>query len=232
MKVLVAEDNETVLQDFCDILDREGYKTLRAKDGNRALEIYREQSPDFICLDIMMEGLSGFDVCREIRKTDPKVPIIFISSKSETVSKVAGLEVGADDYIVKPFDIHEVTARIRAITRRCLAATPAGDTDKPFYLAELKVMPRELRAERDGKTIELSLRDVKILRLFSENKGKLVDRNLLLDHCWGAHIMPESRTVDWHISQLRKRIEADPANPRLIKTVIGAGYKFDPSPKT
>ncbi len=230
MKVLVAEDNEEMLQNLCDILEREGYKPLRAKNGELALEMYAAQSPDFICLDIMMEKLSGLDVCREIRKKNAKVPIVFITSKTETVTKVAGLEVGADDYIVKPFDIHEVTARIRAITRRCMAAAPQTDADEAFSLGDLKVMPRELRAERGGKTIELSLRDVKILRLFFENKGKLINRDTLLDHCWGAHIMPESRTVDWHISQLRKKIEADPANPKFIRTIHGAGYKYDDSP--
>jgi two-component system, OmpR family, alkaline phosphatase synthesis response regulator PhoP len=227
MKVLVAEDNERILQDFCDILEREGFKTLRAKDGKRALELYSESSPDFICLDILMEGLTGFDVCREIRKTNTMVPIVFISSKSETSHKVAGLEIGADDYIVKPFDVIEVTARIRAITRRCLSAAPENDKDKPFMFADAKVMPRELRLEKGDRTAELSLREVKLLRLFADNDGKLVDRNMLLDHCWGTHIMPESRTVDWHIAQLRKKVEADPANPRLIKTIHGAGYKFD-----
>jgi DNA-binding response OmpR family regulator len=177
----------------------------------------------------MMPDLSGYDVCREIRKTDAKTPIVFISSRSETADKVAGLEVGADDYIVKPFDVLEVVARVRAITRRCIAAKAAPETkaDEVFWLGDLKVMPRELRAERSGKIVELSLRDIKILRLFHDNEGKVVDRNALLDHCWGAHIMPESRTVDWHISQLRKKIEKDPANPQLIKTLHGIGYKYE-----
>ncbi len=229
MKVLVAENNPQILQQLCDILDKEGYGTVPAVNGAAALEAYRQQSPDFICLDIMMPDLSGYDVCREIRKADAKTPVIFISSKSETADKVAGLEVGADDYIVKPFDVLEVVARIRAITRRCMAekVSPATKEGQVFWLGELKVMPRELRADQSGKIVELSLRDIKILRLFHDNKGKVVDRNALLDHCWGAHIMPESRTVDWHISQLRKKIEKDPANPQIIKTLHGVGYKFE-----
>jgi len=232
MKVLVAENNPQMLQQLCDILDKEGYVTLPAADGAEALQIYRRQSPDFVCLDIMMPDPSGYDVCREIRKTDAKTPVIFISAKSETADKVTGLEVGADDYIVKPFDVLEVVARIRAITRRCMAVktSPENTEGQIFWLNGLKVMPRELRAEQAGKIIELSLRDIKILRLFHDNKGKVVDRNALLDHCWGAHIMPESRTVDWHISQLRKKIEKDPANPQFIKTLHGVGYKFEEMP--
>lgn len=229
MKVLVAENNPQVLQQLCDILDKEGYSTLPASSGSAALQAYSQHSPDFVCLDIMMPDLSGYDVCREIRKTDIKTPVVFISAKSETADKVAGLEVGADDYIVKPFDVMEVIARIRAITRRCIATKTSTETkeDQVFWLSDLKVMPRELRAEQAGKIIELSLRDIKILRLFHDNKGKVVDRNALLDHCWGIHIMPESRTVDWHISQLRKKIEKDPTNPQLIKTLHGVGYKFE-----
>ena len=232
MKVLVAENNPQMLQQLCDILDKEGYSTVTAVNGTEALLAYRKHTPDFICLDIMMPDLTGYDVCREIRKTDTKSPIIFISSKAETADKVVGLEVGADDYIVKPFDILEVIARIRAITRRCLAAgTSAATTeDQPFWMGGLKVMPRELRVELSGKTIELSLRDLKILRLFHDNKGRVIDRNALLDHCWGTHIMPESRTVDWHISQLRKKIEKDPANPQIIKTLHGIGYKYEDVP--
>ena len=229
MKVLVAENNPQMLQQLCEILDKEGYTTVSAAGGTEALRAYRQQSPDFICLDIMMPDLSGYDACREIRKTDTKTPIIFISSKAETADKVTGLEVGADDYIVKPFDVLEVIARIRAVTRRCMEAKPASGAveDQPFWLGGLKVMPRELRADQSGKVVELSLRDLKILRLFHDNKGKVIDRNALLDHCWGAHIMPESRTVDWHISQLRKKIEKDPANPQLIKTLHGVGYKYE-----
>src|ERR1700745_369600 len=120
MKVLVAENNPQVLQQLCDILDKEGYSTLPASSGSAALQAYSQHSPDFVCLDIVMPDLSGYDVCKEIRKTDMKTPVVFISAKSETADKVVGLDVGADDYIVNPFDVLEVIARIRAITRRCI----------------------------------------------------------------------------------------------------------------
>ena len=231
MKVLVAENNPQMLKQLCDILDHEGYSILSAPSGTEALKIYSGQTPDFICLDIMMPDLNGYDVCREIRKTDAKTPIIFISSKSKTADKVIGLEVGADDYIIKPFDTAEVVARIRAITRRCIVSKEnvqgSGAGDKPFWLKDLKVIPSELRAEKASKTIELSLRDIKVLKLFHDNKGKAFDRDTLLDHCWGTEVLPESRIVDWHISQLRRKIEADPAHPQYIKTIHRVGYKFE-----
>ena len=229
MKVLIVENNHELLQQLYEILDKEGYHPIKAEDGTQALEIYRRELPDFICLDILMPGMSGYDVCKEIRRTDTKTPIIFISSKSQTIDKVLGLEVGADDYIVKPFDVIEVIARIRAVARRCLSSKQKvdHDGDQPFMIGTIQIIPNELRAKKGDRTIDLSLRDIKILRLFFDNKGKLIDRNTLLDHCWGIHIMPESRTVDWHISQLRKKIEDDPAQPILIKTLHGAGYKYE-----
>lgn len=233
MKVLVADNNPQILKQLCDILDHEGYSIFSAPSGNEALKLYSDRKPDFICLDIMMPDLNGYDVCKEIRKSDTKTPIIFISAKSKTVDKVIGLEVGADDYIIKPFDTPEVIARIRAITRRCIVSkekeSPPGERaeDKVFYLRDLKVIPSELRAEKDGKKIELSLRDIKVLKLFHDNKGKAFDRDTLLDRCWGANVMPESRIVDWHISQLRRKIETDPSHPQYIKTVHRVGYKFE-----
>jgi DNA-binding response OmpR family regulator len=229
MKVLVAENNPVMLKQLRDILDNEGYQILSATNGTDALKFYHAESPEFVCLDIMMEDLSGYDVCKEIRKKDIKTPIIFISAKSRAADKVIGLEMGADDYIVKPFDVTEVMARIRAITRRCIVSkgTSEAPEDQPFWLKDLKVTPRDLHAERDGKVIELNLRDIKVLRLFHDNKGKAFDRNTLLDRCWGTEIVPESRIVDWHISQLRRKIEKDPAHPEYIKTIHRVGYKFE-----
>ena len=229
MKVLVVDDNPQMLQQLSDLLEKEGYKTIRANNGREALDAYKKEAPDFICIDIMMPEMTGYEVCKEIRKNDMNTPVVFISAKSDTVDKVLGLELGADDYIVKPYDIHEVTARIRTITRRCKAKAAPEKQGEEFQFADVKIFPNQLRAEREGKPIELSMREVKIIRLFYQHKGNVIDRDILLDHCWGAHIMPESRTVDWHISQLRKKIEKDPLKPTLIKTVHGAGYKFEDS---
>ncbi len=229
MKVLIAEDEENILRGLADILEAEGYQTLLAADGREALELFRTERPDFVCLDIMMPKMNGYDVCREIRRSNKEVPVIFISAKSEEVDKVLGLELGADDYILKPFGVKEVVARIRAVTRRYLLAREKDETqqEQSFTMHDLTVLPNELRARRGSQTIELSLRDVRILRHLYRNKGKAVGRDALFNACWGRNYLPSSRTLDQHISKLRKRIEIDARNPVIVRTVHGFGYRFD-----
>lgn len=228
MKILVVEDNTRTRKGLLEILANEGYDTCAAANGREALSVFAKETPDAVCLDIMMPDLSGYDVCREIRKTNGRVPILFISAKSEEVDKVLGLELGADDYISKPFGVKEVVARIRAVTRRCLAERPPAATPASFAMADLKVVPAELRVYRGKKGIEVSLRDMRILQLLYDNRGRVLDRNTLFDVCWGMNYMPNSRSLDQHISQLRKRIELDPADPRIIRTVHNAGYRYEP----
>jgi two-component system, OmpR family, alkaline phosphatase synthesis response regulator PhoP len=227
MKILIAEDDAQILAGLADIFQREGYDTIATTNGTEALERFDQDTPDVVCLDIMMPGLNGYDVCTAIRKQNPHVPILFISAKSEEIDRVVGLELGADDFIVKPFGVREVVARIRAVTRRYLRQTTPETQDDAFTMADLTIYPAQLRAYRGEETIELSLRDVKILTLLRQHTGEVVDRHMLLDACWGTHIMPDSRTVDQHISQLRKRIEIDPKQPVIIRTVHGAGYRYD-----
>jgi len=226
MRVLVAEDDEHTRNGLVEILEAEGYQAITARDGKEAVELFEKERPDFVCLDIMMPGASGYDVCRRIRAVDAGVPLIFISAKSEEIDKVLGLELGADDFIVKPFGVKEVVARIRAITRRCLSREP-DPSAAPFRLGDLEVFPAELRARRGDETIELSLRETKLLELFSKNPGKVLDRNTIFNACWGQNYLPSSRTLDQHISKLRKRIEPDPKNPKIIHTVHGAGYRYE-----
>ena len=227
MRVLVAEDDPNIRAGLVEVLQREGYEALPAADGAQALALYRSQSPDFLCLDIMMPGVDGYQVCREIRRNDPDTPIIFISAKSEEVDRVVGLELGADDFILKPFGISEVLARIRAVTRRCYSQPQRDRPPEPFRMHDLEVAPAELRAKRGGETIDLSLRDIKILSLLHRMKGQVVDRNKLFNECWGLEHVANSRTLDQHISQLRKRIERDPKDPHIIRTVHGAGYRYE-----
>ena len=227
MKILIAEDDPNILNGLDDILQLEGYQTVAASDGRDALALFKREDPDFVCLDIMMPGLSGYDVCREIRKLKAAVPVIFISAKSEEIDKVVGLELGADDYIVKPFGIREVVARIRAVTRRYLSAASGSSTSPPLQMGDLEVLPDELRARRGDRVIELSLRDIAILRTLYDNKGKVVDRRTLFQEAWGLDHIPNSRTLDQHNSQLRKRIERDPKHPAIILTVHGVGYRYD-----
>jgi DNA-binding response OmpR family regulator len=227
MKVLIAEDDNHIREGLAEVLEGEGYETLPARDGNEALDVFRREKPDFVCLDIMMPGVDGYEVCKEIRRHDPAVPIIFISAKSEEIDRVLGLELGADDFIMKPFGVREVIARIRAVTRRCIAARPAETRPPTFTLQDLEVSAAELRARRGEEVFDLSLRDVKILELLHRRKGEVVDRNTFFDECWGMDYMPNSRTLDQHISQLRKRIERDPKNPAIIRTVHGVGYRYE-----
>jgi len=226
VKVLLAEDDPYIREGLAEILRSEGYRVLQAEDGKTALQLFDSEEPDFVCLDIMMPKLSGYDVCKKIRAARTVVPIIFISAKSEEIDKVVGLELGADDFIVKPFGVKEVVARIRAVTRRCRAAEQSPEPDS-FQMGDLEVLPRELRARRGKQTIELSLREVKLLELFYRHRGEVLDRNTIFNHCWGEDYLPNSRTLDQHISQLRKRIEVSPKQPTLIRTVHGAGYRFE-----
>ncbi len=234
MKVLIAEDDDHIREGLAEVLRGEGYATLLAANGREALDLYAKEKPDFLCLDIMMPGVDGYSVCREIRRQDDAVPIIFISAKSEEIDRVVGLELGADDFIMKPFGVREVVARIRAVTRRCLAAKHVAGTNGapdslPFALGDFEVFPAELRGRRGDQVIDLSLREVSILRLLHQNQGKVVTRDMFFNACWGLDYMPDSRTLDQHISQLRKRIEIDPKNPHIIKTVHGAGYRYEGS---
>ncbi len=226
MKVLLAEDDKYIREGLAEILLGEGYRVIEAADGQAAVELFEAESPDFVCLDIMMPKLSGYDVCRKMRAASPHVPIIFISAKSEEIDKVIGLELGADDFIVKPFGVKEVVARIRAVTRRCRAVTESPQPES-FQMGDLEVFPRQLRACRGEQTIELSLRDVKLLELLHSRRGQVLDRNTIFNHCWGEDYLPSSRTLDQHISQLRKRIEVSAKHPVLIRTVHGAGYRFE-----
>jgi DNA-binding response OmpR family regulator len=228
MKVLVVEDDELTRKGLVEVLSTEGYQTVEAADGLRALEAYDRERPDFICLDIMMPELDGYEVCRRIRAQDPDVPVIFLSAKGEEIDRVVGLELGADDFITKPFGVREVVARIRAVTRRCLAREcRAGDTNAGFTMVDLEIVPDELRARRGEVMVDLSLRELRILELLHTNRGRVVDRDSLFNHCWGLDYLPSSRTLDQAISQLRKKIEVDPKRPEIISTVHGVGYRFD-----
>jgi DNA-binding response OmpR family regulator len=234
MTVLIAEDDPRIRRGLAEILEAEGFRTILAANGREALALFEARKPDFVCLDIMMPGMSGYDVCRAIRAVSPYTPIVFISAKSEELDKVVGLELGADDFIVKPFGVKEVVARVRAVARRCISASvktkPNAGTEfaqESFTMDDLEIFPAQLRARRGAETIELSMRDIRILELLYCNKGRVLDRNTIYNRAWEVDFFPNSRTLDQHISQLRKRIERDPASPRIIRTVHGAGYRFD-----
>jgi DNA-binding response OmpR family regulator len=225
MKILVADDDPITLDSLDACLKSEGFEVLLAADGRQALDSWSKHTPDLLCLDIMMPHLSGYDVCRAVRAENPGVPLLFLSAKSEEIDVVVGLQLGADDFIRKPFGKHEFLARVRGALRR---SQLSHTVRRSFSMRDLAVYPLELRAERAGIEIDLTPREVAILSLLHERSGQVVDRNALLDRCWGIDYFPESRTLDQHIAKLRKRIERDPVNPELIETVRGAGYRFRP----
>jgi DNA-binding response OmpR family regulator len=228
MKVLLAEDDALTRRGLAEVLLAEGYQVVEAADGAQALRAFESEAPDFVCLDIMMPALDGYEVCRRIRARGSTVPVVFISAKGEEIDRVVGLELGADDFITKPFGVREVVARIRAVTRRCLASRIAGSTAaEAFTMGDLEVLPDELRARRGTAVVDLSLREVRILELLHANRGKVLDRDSLFNHAWGLDYLPSSRTLDQAISQLRKKVERDPRTPEIILTVHGVGYRHD-----
>ena len=201
MKVLIAEDDRFTREGLTELLEGEGYQVIAAASGSDAIREYLAQKPDFVCLDIMMPGQSGYEACRTIRASSPDIPIVFISAKSEEADRLVGFDAGADDFITKPFSVREGVARIRAVARRCCAT---GTSVAPsFEMNDLTVLPSELRARRGDTIIDLSPRDVKILKLLNDNRGKALDRNTIFNYAWGEDYFPNSRTLDQHISQLR-----------------------------
>lgn len=231
MNILIAEDDALLRQGLAELLKRDGFNTIETTNGHEAVESCKTaknsggSQPDLAILDIMMPVMDGYSACREIRRIFPELPIIFLSAKSEEIDRVVGLELGADDYIVKPFGSREITARIRAVLRRSLPRTEEN-TENQFSMADLQIFPAEFRAERDGHSIDLSPRDVKILVLLHQKRGKVISRNDLTNHCWGHDHIPGSRSLDQHISQLRRKIEVDSHQPKIIGTVHGVGYRY------
>lgn len=222
MKVLVAEDDPVTADSLQACLEPEGFVIILAANGKEALDLWKGERPDLLCLDIMMPEIDGYEVCRRIRAEGSDVPILFLSAKSEEIDVVVGLELGADDFVRKPFGKHELIARIRAALRRAQARRPR---QRSFTMRDLVVYPLELRAERHGAEIALSPRETAILELLHQRAGEAVHRDALLDECWGIDYFPESRTLDQHIAKLRKRIEHDPSSPEIIETVRGVGYR-------
>ena len=227
MNILIVEDDPWIASALAEILGQEGHECRVESDGEAGVESFLRHQPDFLFLDIMMPKLSGYDVCRQVRASGSSVPIIFISAKSEEIDRVLGLELGADDFIQKPFGVREVLARFKAVNRRTKVGSNEASPLEPFSMGDLTVDPAALRAHRDSQSMDLSARDLSILSLLKEREGQPVDRQTFFDRCWGFDFVPNSRSLDQHISQLRRRIEVDPKHPRIIQTVRGVGYRYE-----
>ncbi len=226
MKILIIEDDQNIREGLIETLAHEGYELISAPNGVEGIRLYKEEKPDFILLDVMMPEMDGFSVCRAIRKTDEAIPIVFLSAKDAEIDRVVGLELGADDYISKPFGVHEIRARIRAIAKRCLQQKSPQNVSHEFAFGDLSVFPDALCATRGESKISLSLREMKIIECLYAHKNQAVSRDTLFNEVWGYEHLPNSRTLDQHILRLRKNIEIDPENPQIIRTVHGVGYRF------
>jgi two-component system response regulator RegX3 len=226
--VLLIDDEESFLDAIAVGLTREGFVVEPARDGQEALLQFERSRPDVVLLDVMLPKLSGIDVCRELR-TRSGVPIVMVTAKRDEIDTVVGLEVGADDYVAKPFHLRELVARIRAVLRR--VPNPA-DGDHPEALAANGVRLDPDRHEvivRDSE-VRLPLKEFELLELLLENTGRVVTREVLIDRVWGLDYVGDTKTLDVHIKRLRARIEEDPSRPRLITTIRGVGYRFEAGP--
>lgn len=228
ISILLAEDDTDLRQGLIDLLEIEGYQVLPCADGAQALARYRQSKPDLLLLDVMMPERSGFDLCREIRKSDSLTPIILITAKGEEIDKVIGLELGADDYITKPFGVHELRARIAAVLRRANNSQPSEAAELPdsFNLGSAVIERKNYRLQREGQSFSLTPRELKLLEVFFSHPNEVLSRNDLLNAAWGVDYFGTTRTLDQHIAQLRKKVEDNPAQPKVILTVHGVGYRL------
>ncbi|MCC5850284.1 MAG: response regulator transcription factor [Verrucomicrobia bacterium] len=227
-RILVAEDDPAIREGLLDALESEGYRVSAAENGKTALALLQNGDvPDLLVLDIMMPGLSGYDVCRELRKTNAQLPVLMLTAKGEEIDKVLGLELGADDYMTKPFGVREFLARIHALLRRCHPGPASGEADKaPFAFGPAQIDPRTHTGYMNGEAFDLSPREMKLLRVFAAHPGEALGRDELLNQVWGMNYYGTTRTLDQHIAQLRKKIEPERENPSVILTVHGLGYKY------
>lgn len=227
-KILVVDDEEYILELISFNLTNNGYKVIKANNGIDAVRLAIEEKPKLILLDLMIPGKDGYDVCREVRSNSEirNIPIIMLTAKSEELDKILGLELGADDYITKPFSVRELLARVKAVLRRFSVVEPESSV---LVFGNLKADFEKREIHVKDKKLDLTLKEFELLEILIRNKGKILTRDTLLDKIWGYEYIGETRTVDVHIRYLRKKVEEDDKNPKLIETIRGVGYRFNPN---
>jgi len=223
-RILIIEDEEDLVEGLKLNLADEGYELDWAFDGTEGLRKALEQAPDLIILDIMLPEMDGLELCRHLRQKGVGIPIIMLTAKGKEIDKVVGLEIGADDYVTKPFSVRELLARIKAHLRR--ANREEKDVPKIYSFDDVEIDFAHLKVRRKGKEWDLTALEMEILKYLIAQRGKVVSRNNLLDKIWGYESYPTTRTIDNHILKLRKKIEDDPAHPGYIISVYGVGYRF------
>jgi two-component system response regulator RegX3 len=228
--VLVVDDEESFIDALQVGLSREGFEVRVARDGSEALEQFAASAPDVILLDVMLPRLSGTDVCREIRRTS-QVPIIMVTAKGSEIDAVVGLEVGADDYVVKPYRLRELVARVRAVLRR--AERPVSDDDdgstSAVVVRDVTIDPERHVVTVRGEPVRLPLREFELLWVLMSNAGRVLTRDQLIDKVWGSDYFGDTKTLDVHVKRVRAKVESDPSNPDRIVTIRGLGYKYERS---
>ena len=223
-RILVVEDEADLARGLEINLRREGYEVLKAGTGDQGLQLALQENPDLILLDVMLPGMNGFDLCRLLRQKGFEAPIIMLTARGEEIDRVLGLELGADDYVPKPFGLRELIARIRVQLRR--SKPPALPSVSRYCFGNVELDFEKCRATRAGKVLDLTVKEFEIMKLLVRNRNQNVTRDRLLNEVWGYESTPTTRTVDNHILRLRQKLENDPAAPEYILSVYGEGYKF------
>src|SRR5437660_3959247 len=222
-KILIVEDEPLMVAGLRDNFEYEGFQVITAVDGVEGLERALKDAPDLVVLDVMMPRMSGLEVCKELKAQRPSLPIIMLTARGQEIDKVVGLELGADDYVTKPFSIRELMARVKAVLRRVSPQAPAPEV---YRFSDIEVNIRSNEVRRAGKPVDLSAKEFALLAYFISNPAETLSRDRLLDAVWGYDNYPNTRTVDTHIVHLRQKLEPNPEEPRFILTVHGSGYKF------
>lgn len=226
--ILIVEDDSHIRMGIVEALESEGYEVSETSDGSQAIPLVKDRRPDLLILDIMLPRKNGFDICRELRATGNTTPIMMLTAKGQEVDKVVGLELGADDYVSKPFGLRELLARVHALLRRC--ESPRGDGLKMpdvISFGSVEIDPETMRGTRGKEKFDLTARELKVLALLFNNVGKVIDRNRFLDEVWGMEYFGTTRTLDQVIVKLRQKIEEKPSEPRHLQTVHGVGYRLE-----
>ncbi|SFG82052.1 two-component system, OmpR family, alkaline phosphatase synthesis response regulator PhoP [Desulfotomaculum arcticum] len=224
--VLVVDDEKSIVRLVTFNLGKEGFRTLEAYDGNEALNQIALEQPDLVILDLMLPGIDGLEVCRRVRREGLPVAVIMLTAKDQEIDRVLGLELGADDYITKPFSPRELVARVKAVLRRTSAREDQSQPEEGIKFGTLTIDSERYEVKVSGQQVELTPKEFELLDFLARNAGKVMTRDILLNHIWDYTYDGDTRIVDVHISHLREKIEANPKNPVYIKTVRGVGYKF------
>jgi DNA-binding response OmpR family regulator len=222
-KILIVEDEPNMVAGLRDNFEFEGYQVVTAPDGVAGLERALSEMPDLVILDVMMPRMSGLEVCQQLKAKRPSIPIIMLTARGQEVDKVVGLELGADDYVTKPFSIRELLARVKAVLRRAQTSPKNGDR---YMFGDVEVNLRSCEVVRKGKALDFSSKEFELLKYFLSHSGEAISRDRLLEEVWGYDRFPTTRTVDAHIVRLRQKLEPKPDDPHFILTVHGVGYKF------